>query len=81
MGLCYVDAFTVAELVEKRKQRGSEKRSNNGVERKRREKTLLDGSPIEASLRGIVKARSASSVRRVSLEKAAEKGGPWPFIV
>jgi hypothetical protein len=49
-----VDALTPAELVEKRRKEGSEKRSNDGVEQKRREKTL-DGSPMEASLRGMMK--------------------------
>ena len=44
-----MDASTQAELVEKRREGGWEKRSNGGVERKRREK-ILDGSPMEASL-------------------------------
>ena len=75
-----VDASTPAELVEKRRKGGSEKRSIDGVERKRREKTL-DGSPMEASLRGMVEVQSESNVGRVSLQEAAEKGGPWPFIL
>jgi hypothetical protein len=74
-----VDASTPAELVEKRKG-GLEKRSNDGVQRKRGEKTL-DGSPMEASLRGMVEVHSASIVGRVPLQEAGEKGGPWPFIL
>jgi hypothetical protein len=70
-----VDASTPTELVEKRRKGGSEKRSNDGVERERREK-ILDGSPMEASLRGMVEVQSASSVGRVSLQEAEEKGGP-----
>ena len=75
-----MDTSTPAGLVEKRRQGGSEKRSNDGVERKRREKTL-NGSPIEASLRGMVEVQSAISVARVSLQEAREKGEPWPFIL
>jgi hypothetical protein len=75
-----VNTSTPAELIEKRRKGGLKKRSNNEVERKRREKTL-DGSLIEASLRGMMKIQSASSVGRVSLQEAGEKGGPWPFIL
>ena len=74
-----MEGSTPAELEEKRRKGGSEKRSNDGVERKRSGKTL-DGSPMEASLRGMVKVQSASSVGRVALQEAGEKGGPWPFI-
>ena len=73
-----MDASTPAELVEKRKG-GLEKRSNDGIQRKRGGKTL-DGSPIEASLRGMVEVHSASIVGRVPLQEAGEKGGPSPFI-
>jgi hypothetical protein len=75
-----VDASTLTELVEKRRKGGSEKRSNDRVERKRRAKTL-DGSLMEASLHGMVEVQSESSVGRISLQEAAEKGGPWSFIL
>jgi hypothetical protein len=57
-----MDALTPVKLVEKRRKGGSEKRSSDGVERKRREKTL-DGLLIEASLRGIVEVQSAEQCR------------------
>jgi hypothetical protein len=68
------------ELIKKRRKEGSKKRSNDEVERKRRVKTL-DGSLMKASLRGMVEVQSESSVGRVSLQEAREKGGPWPFML
>ncbi len=68
-----VDASTPTELVEKRRKGGSEKRSNDGVEGKRRDKTL-DGSPMKESLQGIVKAQSASSVGRVFFAEGQREG-------
>ena len=48
-----MNALTSTELIEKRRKGGSERRSNDGVEQKRRAKTL-DGSSMETSLRGMV---------------------------
>ena len=48
-----LDASMQTELVEKRREGRSEKRSNSRVERKRREK-ILDGLPIETRLYGMV---------------------------
>jgi hypothetical protein len=56
----------LAELTEKRRKEGLEKSSKDGIERKRRVKTL-DSSLIEVSLRGIAEVESESSVRRISL--------------
>jgi hypothetical protein len=75
-----VNSLTSAKLIKKRRKGELKKRSNNRVERKRREKTL-DGSLMKASLREMVEVQSVSSVGRVSLQEAGEKRGSWPFIL